>query len=121
MKLCIPTEGKGGLDAQVAQHFGRCETYTVVDTKTKEAEVFPNTSSHMGGVGLPPAIIQSTGADTLVCRELGPRAVNLLCDMNIKVYVGASGNVQEVLGAFEQGKFEEANMHNACAEHRHEE
>jgi len=51
MKVCIPTEGEGGIDDLVGQHFGRVPTYTIVDLDTNEVEVTQNTSEHMGGVG----------------------------------------------------------------------
>ncbi|MFH1786825.1 MAG: NifB/NifX family molybdenum-iron cluster-binding protein [archaeon] len=118
MRLCIPTDGDGGLGAPVAQHFGRCGTYTLYDTGTAEVKVFPNTSSHMGGTGLPPEIIKRTGADVLVCRELGPRALQLLCGMGVAVYVGAMGTAKDAIESFKQGMLESASLQNVCEEHR---
>ena len=38
MKVCIPTTENGGIDDFVGQHFGRVQTYTVVDLDANEVE-----------------------------------------------------------------------------------
>ena len=38
MKVCIPTTENGGIDDFVGQHFGRVQTYTIVDLDTNEVE-----------------------------------------------------------------------------------
>ena len=119
MKVCIPTEGEGGIDAPVGQHFGRVPTYTIVDLDTNEVEVTPNTSEHMGGVGLPPEFISKTGTHVMLCGGLGPKAVTMFEQFGIDVFVGAAGTVRDAIEAWQQGKLMEATDENACREHRH--
>ena len=61
MRIAIPTEGKMGLEESVAYHFGRGETYTVLDENGKLIEVIDNESEHMGGEGLPPELLRKHG------------------------------------------------------------
>jgi len=118
MKVCIPTEGEGGIDDVVGQHFGRVPTYTLVDLDTNEVEVIPNTSEHRGGVGVPPEFISKTGTHVMLCSGLGPKAVHMFEEVGIDVFVGAEGTVRDVIEAWQQGRLTEATDENACMEHR---
>ena len=86
MKIVIPTENDRGLKDKVAEHFGRCQTYTFINEKGEIIEIIKNTSEHMGGSGLPPELMKSHNAQVLLCRGLGPRALNLCQEMGIEVY-----------------------------------
>ena len=87
MKIVIPTNNKKGLDDTVAEHFGRCLTYTFLNEKGEVVEIINNTSEHMGGSELPPELMKKHGANILLCRELGPRALTLCSQLGIDVYV----------------------------------
>jgi predicted Fe-Mo cluster-binding NifX family protein len=118
MKVCIPTEGEGGIDDAVGQHFGRVPTYTLVDIDADEVTVIPNTSEHRGGVGVPPEFISGTGTHVMLCSGLGPKAVHLFEEFGIDVFVGAEGTVRDTIEAWQQGRLTEATDENACKEHR---
>ena len=117
MKLCIPTMGNGGLNEKVGEHFGRVPTYTVVDLDTDEVKVVPNTSHHMGGQGDPPEIMAREGVTIMICQGLGRRAISMFEALGIDVYIGASGTVQEAVGAFKQGNLQKASASDGCGKH----
>jgi predicted Fe-Mo cluster-binding NifX family protein len=117
MKLCVPTMGKRGLDEQVGEHFGRVPTYTIVDTETNEVEVMDNISEHMGGRGYPPQIIVKTGAEVMLCSNLGRRAIAMFEDLGIMVYVGAYGTVRDAVQMWKEGQLQAATDENACRQH----
>ena len=117
MKICIPTDGNNGLDEYVGEHFGRVKTYTIVDLETNEVRVIPNTSHHMGGQGYPPELMVREGANVLVCRGLGRRAISMFEEFGIDVYIGASGTVKDAITAFKQGKLQKASEADACGRH----
>jgi len=77
MKIVIPTNDKKGLDDNIAEHFGRCSTYTFLNERGEVTEIIDNTSEHMGGTGLPPEIMKRHEANVLLCRDIGPRAIDL--------------------------------------------
>jgi len=58
MKIVIPTDSKKGLDDQIAEHFGRCKTYTFLNEEGELLEIIDNTSEHNGGQGLPPELMK---------------------------------------------------------------
>jgi len=115
--LCVPTEGPGGLDAQVGEHFGRVPTYTLFDTATEAVRVVDNTSEHTGGRGLPADILSGLGIDVLLCRGLGRRAIGLLEQHGIDVCAGVTGTAREAIGAWKAGRLSTASEADACERH----
>lgn len=118
MKIVIPTNNKKGLKATIAEHFGRCNTYTFLDDNGKVVEIIDNTSEHMGGSSLPPELMKKHGANILLCQELGPRALNLCRDLGIDVYVCQARIVKEIFKLWKNKKVKKADLSNVCEEHR---
>ena len=118
MKIVIPTDNKKGLDDRVAEHFGRCNTYTFLDEKGKVIEIIDNTSEHMGDSGLPPELMKKHEANILLCRGLGPRALNLCKQLGIEVYVCQAETVKEIFELWKNGKIKKADFEDVCEEHR---
>ncbi|MDD4995993.1 MAG: NifB/NifX family molybdenum-iron cluster-binding protein [Patescibacteria group bacterium] len=118
MKLVIPTNGKNGLNDKIAEHFGRCATYTFLNEKGEVIEIIDNTSEHMGGIGLPPELMKKYGADILLCHDIGPRAINLCKDLGIDVYVCQADRVKEIFELWQSNKLKRAGVENACKQHK---
>ncbi len=118
MRIVIPTNDKTGLSAEVAQHFGRCNTYTFIDENGTLLEVIDNTSEHMGGKGLPPEVMKEHGADVLLCRGLGSKALSLCKEFEIKVYVCQAETVQEIFNMWKDQALKPAGSEDAC-KHEH--
>jgi len=119
MRIALPTNGDRGMDEEISPHFGRAVTYTIYDTETKEVEVVDNTSSHMGGTGVPPDLLHEKGVEILICGGIGRKAIDLFGSRGIKVYCGAIDTVKDTIELFEAGILEEASMNNACSGHHH--
>ena len=117
MKLVIPTNSKKGLDDQVAEHFGRCSTYTFLNEKGEVIEIIDNTSEHMGGVGLPPELMKKHGVDILLCRGLGSRAIDLCQELGIDVYVHQAEKVEDIFNLWKNNKLKKAGDEDACEHH----
>ncbi len=118
MILAIPTNDKKGLTSLVAEHFGRCRTYTLINDAGRVVKIIENKGSHMGGIKQPPEIIKESGANALTCRGIGPRAINLCKTLGIKVFVCDAENVQEVFELWKNKKLVAADSESACKEHR---
>jgi predicted Fe-Mo cluster-binding NifX family protein len=117
MKIVIPTNDKKGLEDTIAEHFGRCNTYTFLDENGKVIEIIPNTSEHMGGIGLPPELMKKHGANMLLCRGLGSRALTLCKELEIEVYVCQAETVKEIFELWKNNKITKADIDDACKEH----
>jgi predicted Fe-Mo cluster-binding NifX family protein len=118
MKIVVPTDGRKGLEDRVAEHFGRCNTYTFVDKEGSVIEIIDNTSEHMGGSGLPSELMKKYGANVLLCKGLGPRALDLCKQFGIEVYVCQAETVKEIFGMWKSGRIERAGPEDVCEEHR---
>jgi predicted Fe-Mo cluster-binding NifX family protein len=116
-RVCIPTAAAGGLKDEVGEHFGRVPTYTIVDTESGAVDVVDNTSEHAGGQGLPADILAGLGIDVLLCQGAGRRALGILSENGIEVCVGVSGNVSQVLDAWNRGNLSRASDGDACQRH----
>jgi len=118
MKIVIPTNAKKGLDDKIAEHFGRCLTYTFLNEKGEVIEIIDNVSEHMGGMGLPPELMKKYGADVLLCKGLGPRAIGLCKELGIDVYVYQAGTVRDIFELWRNKKLKKAGTEDACEQHK---
>jgi predicted Fe-Mo cluster-binding NifX family protein len=118
MKIVIPTNNKKGLEDTVAEHFGRCLTYTFLNEKGEVVEIIDNTSEHMGGKGLPPELMKKHGADILLCKDLGPRALDLCSQLEIDVYVNQAETVKEIFEMWKNNKIKKSGIEDVCEEHK---
>lgn len=114
MKIVIPTNNKIGLNDKIAEHFGRCLTYTFLNEKGEVLEIIENTSEHNGGQGLPPELMKKHGADILLCKGLGSRALNLCKDFEIDVYVYQAEIVKDIFELWKNNKLKKAGAEDAC-------
>jgi predicted Fe-Mo cluster-binding NifX family protein len=119
MKICVPTNGAGGLEDRLSQHFGRAPTFTIVDTESGEVTVIENKSDHMGGTGKPPEQIKGTGSKVVLCPGLGPSALIMLMSYGMQVFVGANGTARDAIDQFKSGSLKTATLESACKEHKH--
>jgi len=117
MRVAFPTYGDKSLEDEICSHFGRAPTFTIIDLENGNIRVIPNTSEHMGGVGVAPELLAKERVDILVCSNLGPRAVQMFQSFGIKVYIGAFGRVRDALEAWKKGFLQEASEFVACPEH----
>jgi len=115
MKIAIPTnDGK-----KVADHFGRCASYACYEEDGKKIESIENTSEHMGGQGLPPELLKKNEVDVLLCKDLGPNAVRLCKESNIKVFKHfQADNVIDLFNLWKSGNLTEATLDDGCESHK---
>ena len=114
MRIVIPTNDKKGLDSAVAEHFGRCRTYIFLDDKGNVIKVIDNTSEHMGGSGLPPELMKKHGADVLLCKDLGMRALKLCQELEIDVYTSNAETSKEIYNQWKENKITKATSEDVC-------
>lgn len=118
MKLVIPTNNKKGLNDRIAEHFGRCSTYTFLNEKGEVIEIIDNSSEHTGGIGLPPELMKKHGANILLCKGLGARAINLCKDLGIDVYVYQADAVKDIFKLWRENKLKKAGTEETCKQHK---
>ncbi len=116
-RIGVPTAARGGLDDVVGEHFGRVPTYTLFDSETRQVNVVANTSEHLGGQGLPADILADLEIEVLLCRDAGRRALRILADHDIEVFLGVTGTVGDAIAAWEGRTLSRASEADACQQH----
>jgi predicted Fe-Mo cluster-binding NifX family protein len=89
MKIAVPSENPGGLDAPVSAHFGHCDAFTLVtvdDAEVQNVEVLPNGGHEQGGCMAPVMFLKGVGADILGAGGMGARPLAGFQQVGIDVY-----------------------------------
>ncbi len=111
MKIAVTSQGKD-LGSQVDPRFGRAAGFIIYDTESGSFEYAGNEQnlSLPQGAGIQAAQnVAETGIEAVLTGHVGPKAFKALSHGRIKIYLGASGTVQQALDAFNKGEYELAD------------
>jgi predicted Fe-Mo cluster-binding NifX family protein len=101
MKVAVATEG-----GYVAQHFGRCPEYTIVEVQNNEIidkKVVPNPGHKPGFL---PRYLAERDITCIIAGGMGVRASELFKQHNIETITGVTGPVEDVIQKFISGDLE---------------
>lgn len=121
VKVAIPSNAPGGLEATISPHFGRCDVFTVVeirDGKIVSTSTIDNRGRHFGFDKTPVEILTSSGVDAIVTQGMGPKAMQLLAQCGIAVYMTSAKIVQEAVRELVEDRAKLASLEDACKEAR---
>lgn len=105
MRICIPSEGPD-LSAEVDSMFGRARYFIVYDEQTGKHEYIDNSENmdRPRGAGVQAAaLVAEQDIDCVVSGHVGPRALDILKEADIRVCSGASGLVWDAIEAYQDG------------------
>ncbi len=93
----------------ISEHFGHCDGYEIFDIKEKEVInrgflVYPGHKP-----GFLPKFLAGKNVDMIISGGMGASAQELFRKNNIKVIVGMSGDVEEAVRKYLEGKIESNN------------
>jgi len=109
MLVAIASEG-----TMVCPHFGHCESFVIYDTDSKSFRSLPNPGHQPGAL---PAFLKVQGAELVIAGGMGGRAQDLFAEKGIRVIVGISGNISDVIARYEKGELRSSGA--VCSEHAH--
>ncbi|HHE39375.1 MAG TPA: hypothetical protein ENL20_12510 [Candidatus Cloacimonetes bacterium] len=95
MRIAISSE-----NSQVADHFGRCSQYTIVDiegSEVKEKKVVDNPGHAPGAI---PGFLKEQGCDIIIAGGMGRRAQGYFQQFGIDYIIGVHGNIEEVISNY---------------------
>ena len=123
MRIAISTDNNEGLESRVAQHFGRCPYFALVDVEGQEIQSIlivknPHFSGHQ--VGQVPTFIHDQNADVMLSGGMGGRAIQFFQQFDIDTATGASGSVQDTLDNYFAGNLRGAAPCAESIEHGHD-
>lgn len=117
IRVAIPSELPGGLQALRSGHFGRCECFTLVDVRDGEVvdvSVVRNAPHVDGGCLTPVMALAQEGVDALVVDGIGGRPLAGFHEVGISVYRGAGETVEATIATLTTGDLPQVGLEGAC-------
>ncbi len=117
VRLAIPSELPGGLQAQRAGHFGRCACFTLVDLdggNVADIEVLVNAPHTEGGCMAPVLVLAEHGVDAIVVEGIGGRPLMGFNQVGITVHKGVGADVSSAVQAYADGSLPIVGFEGAC-------
>lgn len=121
MRIAVPTNSPGGLDADRSDHFGHCDIFTMVDIDEKkqitDVTIIQNGDHEAGGCLVPVKILQDAGADSIIVGGMGARPMRGFADVGITVYFADRSSmktVQDVVFGFTAGRLPVMHADQVC-------
>ena len=112
MKIAIPSLDDRGMEAVVCGHFGQAPFFTIVDADTGAVTAMASPGHRDGKT--PAQAIAEAGAEVVIGGGMGGRAIELLGNLGIQVFLEGKGTVREMLEAYRQGKLPAASAAASC-------
>lgn len=105
MKIVISSQGKEKNNLMDSR-FGRCAYFYIYDTKTEKAEVVENEAvNSSGGAGIQAAnLVVEKDIDVVITGNLGPNAIKVLKESNIKVLTSEIKPISNILDDYKEEK-----------------
>ena len=122
MKIAVSVETNNKLESLVAQHFGRCPFFALVDvegTEFKAVEVVNNPFYNGHQPGQVPRYIAEQKADVMLSGGMGGRAIQFFEQFGIQTATGATGTVRSALESYLGGELVGAAPCKESVEHGH--
>jgi len=102
MKVAIPAKGKT-LHSHVADRFGRCSFFVVVNPESMEFDAIENPGLKERDAEAS-RILMGKGVDAVVAKNIGHNALVTLDGAGIKVYIGAARTVLNAIEKLKKGE-----------------
>jgi predicted Fe-Mo cluster-binding NifX family protein len=121
-RIMVPVEDEKGLEAKVAQHFGRAPHFALVELdenqNVSKVKIEPNRSEHMGGApGHSHESFLLLKPDIVIAYSMGPGALNTFLNVGITVLKATENTVKGNIESFKEGRLKE--LEGGC-EHAHQ-
>jgi predicted Fe-Mo cluster-binding NifX family protein len=110
-RVIVPTIGQEGLNATLAEHFGRAPYFTVVDLNDNgdvaNIKTVPNVGEHAGGMGYTHDHILGLQPNAIVVYGMGPRGLSSFQNAGVAVLKANANTVGEVITAYKDDQLQE--------------
>ncbi|MDG6256072.1 MAG: NifB/NifX family molybdenum-iron cluster-binding protein [Methanomicrobiaceae archaeon] len=107
MKIGVAREGN-----MVSAHFGHCEGFVLFDVEDGRIIAREEIQNPGHAPGVLPQLMADNNVDVMLAGGMGPKAVDNFCMHGIEVYIGVSGEIDQVVRDFLDGNLEQGS--NVC-------
>ncbi|MCP4902451.1 MAG: hypothetical protein GY906_36260 [bacterium] len=129
MLIAIPSDSGAGLDAKVSEHFGHCDSFTLVEVEDGEigtVSVLENGDHEEGGCLAPVQLLKDKGVEILLAGGMGKGPLSGFQQVDIAVHFKENAeNVLEAVELFLSGGCrafgEGETCGSGCGGHHHDE
>jgi predicted Fe-Mo cluster-binding NifX family protein len=119
-RIIVPTDDQQGLNARLAEHFGRAPYYTIIELdengEVSNLKTVPNVGEHAGGMGFSHDHILNYKPNALIVYGMGPRGLNTFQGAGVAVLRANADTVGKVISAYKNDALQE--LTEGC-EHAH--
>jgi predicted Fe-Mo cluster-binding NifX family protein len=119
-RIIVPTENQQGLNARLAEHFGRAPYYAIVELgengEVSNVKTVPNVGEHAGGRGFSHDHILVYKPTVLIVYGMGPRGLFTFQNAGVAVLKANANTISEVISAYKNDRLQE--LTEGC-EHAH--
>jgi predicted Fe-Mo cluster-binding NifX family protein len=117
-RIAIPSDGNGGLEGRRSQHFGHCDSFTLIDVENgaiKDVSVVANQEHQEGGCMGPVIALANQKVNTLVVAGIGPRPLMGFNEAGIDVYYeGTCPEIKPVVEDLIAGNLQIITVDQTC-------
>jgi predicted Fe-Mo cluster-binding NifX family protein len=122
--IAVPSSPPGGLEADIGQHFGHCDLYTLVtiaEGRIEAVNVIPAIPHEHGGCMAPVQYLAQNGVHGLIAGHMGMRPLMGFAQMGIDVFQGGDARtVGEAVQSLLSGQLPQFGQQHACGGGDHE-
>jgi predicted Fe-Mo cluster-binding NifX family protein len=105
MRIAIPTNNPGGMQASRSDHFGHCDVFTVVELDAdniKNVELIPTPEHAAGGCMVPVNTLNAAKVNAIVVGGMGANPLRGFNQVGIEVYWADRNSVPDAAAVIEQ-------------------
>jgi len=110
-RIVVPAVDESGLNAQLAQHFGRAPYFAVVELDEKgeveSVKTVPNVGEHCGGTGHTHNHILELKPNAIIVYGMGPRGLTGFQNAGVAVLRATANTVRELVAAYKEDGLQE--------------
>jgi predicted Fe-Mo cluster-binding NifX family protein len=117
IRIAVPSEAPGGLDAGRSGHFGRCSCFTLVDVVDGEVggvDVLENAPHLDGGCMAPVLLLAEHNVNAIVVDGIGGRPLMGFNQVGISVHAGLGADVMTAVRSYIEGDLPVVGLEGAC-------
>ncbi len=117
-RIAIPSVGSGGMQGDRSEHFGHCDSFTLIDVKDGEIDnvtVVANGDHQEGGCMVPVNALSKLNVDALVVAGIGTRPLMGFNQVGIDVYIEkVNPNIKPVVDSLIAGNLSTITSNQTC-------
>jgi len=118
LKYLIPLQENSGITSKISFHFGRSPYYAIVTHDQSadkiEMEIKSISSISHGEICGAGEMVERAGADAVIVKGIGPKAIQMLQRRGTRVYMTSSETLNQVIEEIRAGKLKPASDNVLC-------